>query len=200
MKYHINLIQSLRTKEKRDESQRALINVFTMVAFAALLLAGAYTASNILRMRLTINAERAELERIEAEYRKYKTTRMIVDKEDIELLDRLQTGRIFWTRKLAAMAYHLPNQPPNPYWITRFAFNRNTLTVKGYGYISPQQEQLITIDDYLNSLRADTTFSDIFPNIFLSSTSRDDEAGRERVNFEYAAEKKSAAPRGGRRR
>lgn len=87
------------------------------------------------------------------------------------------------------MALHLPNQPPNPYWITSFGYNRTQFIVKGYGLISPEQEQLITIDDYLNNLRKDSSFSDVFTNCYLNSTVRQDDGVKERVSFDFSAEK-----------
>lgn len=192
MKYTINLIQQQRLKEKNERKLRSTIRMITIAAFAVLLISMGYSAVTVLRMKLDIENEKQELARIEAEYKKYRATRMIVNKEDIELLDRLQNGRIFWTKKLAAMAYHLPNKPPNPYWITDFKYKAPKLNVLGYGFISPEQKQLITIDDYLNSLRADTTFSDVFTSCYLNMTKRDDEGHRERVNFEYSAEKEKS--------
>jgi hypothetical protein len=195
MKYQINLVEQIRRKEKKERKQKSMVTILLMVSFTLLLLSGAFTAQNIIKMRGTLHREQMELERIEAEYRKYKATKMIVDKADIELLDKLQTSRIFWTKKLAAMAYHLPDQPSNPYWISQFSYKDNKLNVKGYGFISPLQEQLITIDDYLNSLRADTTFSDVFGTCYFNSTDRADEGGRDRVSFDYSAERTGATRR-----
>jgi hypothetical protein len=80
------------------------------------------------------------------------------------------------------MAYHLPEN----YWITDFSYNGTVYNVKGYGYITPHQEQLITVDDYLNLLREDKKFSDVFKAIFMNSVVRTDEGYRERVSFEYS--------------
>ena len=195
MKYRINLILQIRQKERREQVQKSTVMLFTVVSFVLLFLAAAYSASNVIKMRQSIDSERSTLRRIEAEYRKYRATKMIVDKADIELLDRLQTQRIFWTKKLAALAFHLPNRPPDPYWITRFGFDKSVLNVRGYGFISPQQEQLVAIDEYLNGLRSDTTFSDIFKTIRLNATSRDDENNHERVSFDYSAEREGGMRR-----
>jgi len=193
VKYRINLIDQIRKTEKKEQVQRTFIASLTILSFALLFLAATYATSSIIKMRLAIEKERRKLARIEAEYRKYKETRMIVDKADIELLDRLQNERIFWTKKLAAMASHLPNRPPNPYWITNFKYGNGVLNVSGYGLISPMQEQLITIDDYLNDLRADTMFNDVFISCRFNSTAREDEGANERVTFDYSAIKKGAA-------
>lgn len=190
IKYRINLIQHIRQLELQEQILKSTMTIITVASLALLLLSGGWAAINLFRMHTALEKERSELSRIEGEYRKYKTTRMIVDKADLELLDRLQTGRIYWTKKLAAMACHLPNRLPNPYWITRFAYDNNTLNVRGFGIISPEQEQLITIDDYLNHLRADTTFSDVFGTCYMNSAGRADDAISERVLFDYSAERK----------
>ena len=195
MKYRINIVEQLRRAEKKERRRRSILTICLMLSLTLLLLSGAFTAHNVIKMQGTLQRERMELRRIEAEYRKYKSTKMIVDKADIEQLDQLQTNRIYWTKKLAAMAFHLPNKPPNPYWITSFNFKDNKLNVKGYGFISPRQEQLITIDEYLKELRTDTTFSDVFGTCYLNATSRKDEGNRERVTFDYTAERKGAARR-----
>lgn len=192
MKYQINLIQQIRQKEVKDKAQKRAVVLFTVISFVVLAVAVAFTISNILNMKSTLDDAQQKLARVEAEYNKYKATKMIVDKADIELLDQLQTNRIFWTKKLAAMAYHLPHQAPNPYWITKFGYKGEKFNVQGYGFISPEQEQLITIDDYLNSLRKDSTFCDVFKSCFFNSTSRADDGAHERVTFDYSAMKTGA--------
>jgi Tfp pilus assembly protein PilN len=191
IKYRINLILHIRQQELQEQVLRSTVTIVAVFSLVLLLLSGGWAAFNLYTMNIALKKERSELTRIESEYHKYKTTRMIVDKGDIELLDRLLTGRIYWTKKLAAMAYHLPNRPPNPYWITRFAYENKTLNVRGFGLISPEQEQLVTIDDYLNHLRADTTFSDVFGTCFMNSTGRADDGNVERVMFDYSAENKN---------
>ena len=183
MKYKINLVKKIRLEEERAERKRVTTFTFCMVCFGLLVLSLAYSAFLILGMENDLNAVEMDLKRIENEYRTYKATKMIVDKSDIELLDRLQHNRIFWSKKLAAMAQHLPEN----YWVTAFEYGRGSFDVTGYGYITKKQEQLLTMDDYLNLLRADTTFCDVFKNVYLNHTKRLDEKTRERISFEYSA-------------
>lgn len=187
VKYEINLIRTIRLDEKKEEKNRVRILALTFLSFGILLLAIGYAVMNFHMMQQTVKFEREKLSRIEAEYRKYKETKMIVDKADIELLNQLQTRRIYWTRKLEAMASHLPNKEPSSYWITQIKYKSPQFDVKGFGYISPKQEQLITIDDYLNKLRSDSTFNDVFKVCYFNSTTRSDEGVKERVTFDYSA-------------
>jgi hypothetical protein len=183
MKYSINLVRTTRQQEKKTELRRLNTSLFAVFSFGVLGVAILFTVFQMLEMRLTIENEILQLERIKVEYKKYKETRMIVDKADIELLDSLQNNRIFWTKKLAAMAFHLPDN----YWVTQFGYKPSTFNAQGYGYITLQQEQLVTIDDYLNQLRADTTYNDVFKRTFFNSTARTDEGFRSRVSFEYSS-------------
>lgn len=186
MKYQINMVRYLRQQEKTAQRKRVQMIMLGVACFGVLALAAFYSALNVLSMRDELDEERQRLSRIKAEYRQYKATKQIVDKADIELLDRLQNGRIFWTKKLASMAYHLPEN----YWVTSFAYRqrgKGSFDVDGYGYITPRQEQLITVDDYLNLLREDTTFNDVFRTVYFNSTTRSDEGRRERVTFDYSA-------------
>ena len=183
MKYAINLIRTLRIEERKTEIKRVRMLSLTTISLAILALALFYSALQVVMMENTLKEEREKLARIESDYKRYQETTMIVNKADIELLNQLQSERIFWTKKLAAMAYHLPEN----YWITDFGYSQSMFEVKGYGYITESQRQLVTIDDYLNLLRADTTYRDVFKEIYLNSTERKDEEGRERVSFHYSS-------------
>jgi len=185
MRYQLNLVRELRKREGKTSRDRTRVLLLALVCFAVCALAVLYEMLTVFQMQQVLRNQRDNLARIEAEYRKYKETRMIVDKADIELLDKLQNGRVFWTRKLASMALHLPDN----YWITAFGYEDSTYLVSGYGYISPEQEQLITLDDYLNLLRGDSTYNDNFPVTFLNATEREDEYGRQRVSFKYSSPK-----------
>ena len=183
MRYTINLVRTLRVEERQNEAKRAKVMMTTGICFGVLLLALFFCLLQTMIMFGTLSAEKDKLSRIEAEYKRYKATAMFVNKADVELLDHLQNGRIFWTKKLVAMASHLPEN----YWITDVSYGQTLFNVKGYGYITDKQKQLVTIDDYLNMLRADNAFSDVFKTVYLNSTERKDEQTRERVSFDYSA-------------
>jgi hypothetical protein len=182
MKFKLNLIREAEADRLTRESSRKKIGVIVGAAYAILAIVICYSVFDVLSMRNQVAEERKRLESVKAEYQRYKASSMIVNKSDVELLSMLQNNRIFWTKKLLVMARYLPAD----YWITQFGFDRQALTVEGYGYISDKQEQLITLHDYLNALRNDRSFSDVFRPTYLNSTVRkDDERARKRVSFSY---------------
>ncbi|MBN1131153.1 MAG: hypothetical protein JXA71_19340 [Chitinispirillaceae bacterium] len=183
MRYAINLVRQIRIEERRAVDLKNRIFALAASCSAVLVLAVLVMVFQILRMQIRLENERDEVNRIELEYGKYKATRMVIDKADIERLDSLQADRIYWTKKFAAMAYHLPDN----YWITKFSFDGKMYKVVGYGYITEEQEQLITLDEYLNKLRADSTYKDVFTTTYFNAVQRSDEEDRSRVSFEYSS-------------
>lgn len=186
--YSINLIRELRTRQRREEQRRRLQVMLGFACFAALFVSILYCGLTIWKMESVLGAEKVKLDHLQTEYKKYTATRMIVSKEDVELLNSLQSRGIFWTRKLASLASHLPEN----YWITNFTFRDGELRVYGFGYASARQDQLLTLDAYLNRLRADTNFSDVFSKLHLNITERKDEPGTNKVGFDFSALTKEA--------
>jgi Tfp pilus assembly protein PilN len=185
--YRINLIRDLREKEFRKERKRRMALIVGLGCFGFFLISVLYSALTIWQMEAVLKSERQKVEHLKQEYRKYAAARLIVDKTDLELLNSLQGKGIFWTKKLAAVAKYLPEN----YWITQFSYGADRLKVAGYGYVGPQQNQLLVLNAYLDNLRADTTFSDIFKTIQLVSADRGGDAGQGRCSFEFTADTES---------
>ena len=183
MKFKLNLIREIKAEQEARARRRRVTAWLFSICYSLLILVFIYGVTDIVQMRLLVGDERERLDAVKTEYQRYKATSEIVSKADVELLDRLQNNRIFWTKKLLVMASHLPEN----YWITDFGYDESQLTVNGYGYISDKQEQLITLHEYLNGLRIEPTFNDVFKPVYLNSTIRKDEKirSRKRVSFSY---------------
>lgn len=186
--YRLNLIRELREREVKSERQHRLTVILGVGCFGFFLLSILYSGLTIMQMETTLTREKDKVDHLQQEYRKYTAAKLIVDKSDIELLNNLQGKGVFWTKKLAAMAKHLPEN----YWITNFSFNNNVLGVRGYGYVNAQQDQLLILDQYLIRLRNDTTFADVFTKVQLNSAERKEEGTR--VSFDFSAFTANARP------
>lgn len=183
VRYRLNLIRDLRESERRRENRRKLLFLMGTACFGFFILSLLYSGFTMWKMEKVLVAEREKLIHLKVEYNKYTVTKLIVDKSDVELLNDLKGRGVLWTRKLAALAKHLPDN----YWITHFKYANNELQVIGYGYVSPQQNQLLVLDAYLNDLRTDTSFTDVFKSVRLNSAQRSDEEGQSRVSFDLSA-------------
>ncbi|MCL2688673.1 MAG: hypothetical protein FWE57_02345 [Chitinispirillia bacterium] len=203
LKYKLNLVKSVRAAEKQAKQQKSNMVLIAIVCFGVLGTAIFSAYLKIDGMQRVIVNEKRKLRMIEAEYRNYQEMHVSIDKADIELLNQLQMNRVYWTKKLEAIAKHLPDEQPISYWITKFGYRSNSqiFNVQGYGYITHQQEQLLALDNYLNDLRADASYSDIFSSTFLNSAVRSDEEDhyrgqkRDRISFEFSSVRKGAQRR-----
>jgi hypothetical protein len=185
VRYNINLVRQLRADERRAMELKDRLFTIGVSCLGLVGIAALTFTFQTLGMESKLANEKQELARIEQEYSKYRATRMVIDKADIERLDSLQANRIYWTKKLAAMAFYLPQE----YWIIRFGYDNKMYRVSGFGYISQDQEQLITLDEYLNKLRSDQNYRDVFKSTSFDAVSRSDEekTTRERVSFQYSS-------------
>jgi hypothetical protein len=186
MRYSINLVRSARIAEKKEEAKRVIQLGFSVICFGLLGVAFLFAALSVISMNTILKNEEKELSRLEAEYKKYTATSMFVNKADLELLDRLQQDRIFWTKKLAAIAYYLPNN----YWIVKFGYRFGDFAASGYGYITPEQKQVMVLNNYFNKLRMDENYNDVFKSTYFVSSKRMDEEGKERVSFDFTSSRK----------
>ena len=179
--YRLNLIRELREREVKSEQKRRMTLILGLGCFGFFILSLLYSGLTIWQMEGVLNHEEKKVKELKQEYQKYKSSKLIVDKSDLELLNSLQGKGIFWTKKFVAIAKHLPDN----YTITSFTYGNDQLKVAGYGSLSEQQDQLLVLDDYLNRLRADTSFSDTFKQLQLNLADRKSEGGL--VLFEFTA-------------
>jgi len=181
--YRFNLIAQTRAAERKSHKILAINRTMGTVSLAILLMATAFYVWRVISMQMTIETEKKQIQAIENEYQTYQATNIVVSKADVELLDRLQSNRIFWTKHLEAMAKYLPES----YWINRFGYKNGVFDVYGFGMITNQQEQLITLDKYLNVLRSDPIMSKVFSQIYFNSVNRSDEESNQQVTFYFSA-------------
>ncbi len=177
------MIRVIRREEKKKERSRSLSTALGSLGFGVLGLALLYFMFNVITMESSLRKERHKLEDVEKEYLKYKASKLFVDKADIELLDELQSRRIFWTKKLIAMATHLPEN----YWIAHFGFNQKQFSVSGFGMVSQGQNQLIILDNYFNELRSDSNYKDVFPITTFNSTRLEKLSENDKVSFDFVS-------------
>lgn len=187
MKYQLNLVAELRAREKAYKFRHFQGVTVLAIVIAVLLLVIIKWTFGLLSFKQDIENANNKLQLLKYEYQQYQATNLRITKEDVELLDKLQHSRVFWSKKLAALASPLP---PN-YWVDAMGYKSNELRVKGFGYIDTEQRQLLTLDYYLNILRVDSVFNKGMPQISLQETRRNDDQNGEsklqRVSFEYSA-------------
>ena len=79
MKYQLNFVKHIREEEHKAERQHSMIFVLTITSFCLLIISALFTLAENFSMLRTLATERDKLKKIEAEYSKYKSTKMIVE-------------------------------------------------------------------------------------------------------------------------
>ncbi|MBD3420963.1 MAG: hypothetical protein GF398_12660 [Chitinivibrionales bacterium] len=178
------MVRILRQEERKAEHKRLQLLILTGASFGILVLAIVYSAFNILLMEKALQTEHSKLQRIENEYKNYKTTKTFVDKSDIELLSNLQNDKVFWTRILANIAQHLPRG----YWTKQLKFDGSEIAVSGGGRSS--NTFAVDIDRYINEIDANDYFSSIFKPSGLQLIKVVEGENGSGLTFEFSAEYK----------
>ncbi|MBD3316976.1 MAG: hypothetical protein GF344_14400 [Chitinivibrionales bacterium] len=185
-RYRINLVRLIRQEEWRSSMRRKRLVSLTAGSLALLVSALMYAGWQIVEMEAVLKQEQAKLSRIEAEYRQYTDTEALIGDSDIRLLDNLKNNATFWTRKLAAIARHLPDG----YATTALSYDGGSLFLEGIGKVSSRQRHLIELNDYMKALGNDTTFNDVFKKLYLNSARREGEGKTGKVlRFSLTAER-----------
>ncbi len=184
MRYMTNMLRLQREREKIGEKVHLRVVTLSVASFGLLALALFYALLRIVPMVAVIHEEESQVSRIKAEYSRYKQTQAIVDREDIVQLVGLTSKGVVWTKKLVALASHLPEG----YWITGFEYDGEVLSVNGYGTPRENQDQLLSLNVYLSELKADPLFGNVFKSVYLKSTRAAQGDANKQVSFEFAAE------------
>lgn len=181
--YQLNMVRELRAREKKSEQNRRYLILACIGSGLFLLLSFLYSGISIWNMELVLQNEKRKVDHLTHEFRNYTAAKDIVDKNDVELLNSLHGRGIMWTKKLAALANHLPEN----FQLTSFEFRGGELRVKGFGYPNESQDHLLILDKYIGRLREDSAFSNTFKRIYLGTASRSIADNQPTIDFEFSA-------------
>jgi hypothetical protein len=88
---------------------------------------------------------------------------------DLDLLAKTFTERIFWAKKLVALSREINDQMA----ITQFSYKNGILSLYGVTSIDKNTKEFDLIDQFISKLKANTQISGDFPEIKYARASRD---------------------------
>jgi hypothetical protein len=159
----MNLLRS-RTQTERPSGSGAKIRVqYTAVVIILLVACAAYASYIMATAAAAVNKERRELSKMEDMYKNQPVPENIFQPGDINLLEKLRSNRILWSRTYSAMVRALPKG----FAITSFSYKDGELTAggKGIGIRKP----LLQTQNYLTRLSNDPFYSSVFYSTRLQS-------------------------------
>jgi outer membrane murein-binding lipoprotein Lpp len=176
--FRINL-NKLEDKELALRKKRAEMGLYLGLAFLIL---------GLLLAALTINARLSAKENefkhtvmdLNAQIQALQKDENFVSEKEVFALDRLNSARVFWTRKVEALAALTGNKIA----LTEIKYERSILSMKGVARVSRTNNNFDLVSDFIERIKAEPAFSRDFRKIDFRSSSRVDFMDQDLLNFE----------------
>jgi hypothetical protein len=150
-------------KEKKTFIQALLLfGIGTIILFAGVLYLDSILAEKVLNRQQF-------LDETEKQIASYQKSTEFLSSNDLDLLAKTFTERIFWARKLVALSQEIDNKMA----ITQFSYKNGILSLYGVTSIDRNQREFDLIDMFISKLKANEQISTDFPDIKYARASRD---------------------------
>jgi hypothetical protein len=150
-------------KEKKTFIQALLLfGIGTIILFAGVLYLDSILAEKVLNRQQF-------LDETEKQIASYQKSTEFLSSNDLDLLAKTFTERIFWARKLVALSQEIDNKMA----ITQFSYKNGILSLYGVTSIDKNQREFDLIDMFISKLKANKQISTDFPDIKYARASRD---------------------------
>jgi len=114
-----------------------------------------------------------------------------ISKKDIESLNKIESGRRFWTNKFTALTEITPENMA----ITKIKFINNRLVISAISELVPEEKEFKVINSFLKAINAQDEFTQDFTKVKFLSSERDVNRGQEILTFKVEAKLKSSKKR-----
>ncbi|RLC50228.1 MAG: hypothetical protein DRZ79_04720 [Candidatus Cloacimonadota bacterium] len=177
--YKINLNKYGELKRKIEQEKRTFqITAFSFFFFTVILTLIVILLNGNLNKKL--ENRKQLLAKIKNEVKAYKVSGEYLSKKDLERLANISTQRIFWAKKLVALA----EKTNDKIAITHFSFKNNVLSLYGITKVDKKQKEFDLIDNFILQLKNNKQISVDFPEIKFVKSRRDFEKDVEILRFQ----------------
>jgi hypothetical protein len=152
----------------------ALSFLIIVIVFVVILIIMSGNLDKKLQNRLTL------LNQINKEIKTYQISGEYLTSNDMERLADLSTNRVFWAKKLVALAEKTTDQIA----ITHFSYKNEVLRLYGITKVDREQKEFDLINNFIKSLKENKQISEDFPEIKFVRSTRDVEKGIDIIRFE----------------
>jgi Tfp pilus assembly protein PilN len=176
--FRINL-NKLEDKElalqhkKRELLKYAVLTGLVLLLFAVALTINGKLASKVNSFNRTISSLNKQIDSLQQ-------NENFVSEEEVYSLDRLNSSRVFWTKKLETLAEITGNSIA----LTEIKYERTVLLIRGVARVSRANNNFEVISGFIERLKAEPSFFKDFKAIDFRSSSRVDFLEQNLLNFE----------------
>lgn len=176
--FRINL-NKLEDKELALRKKRAELGLYLALTFLVfgLLLAALAINSRLARKADDFKRTTADLN---AQILALRQGENFVSEQEVFALDRLNRARIFWTRKLEALAALTGDKIA----LTEIKYERSVVSIRGVARVSKTTNNFDLVSGFIERIKAEPDFSRDFKTIDFRSSSRVEFMDQDLLNFE----------------
>ncbi|MBN2461640.1 MAG: hypothetical protein JXB60_08530 [Candidatus Cloacimonetes bacterium] len=177
--FNINLNKYGELRRKLEQEKNIFRNTAIAFAFFTILL---YVLALVMNSNLAAKLQNRNelLEEIKKEIKDYQVSGEYLSSRDLERLYKISTERIFWAKKLVALA----EQTTDKIAITHFSFKSNTLSLFGITKVDREQKEFDLIHDFVEKIKRNEQISSDFPEIKIVRSRKDIEKDVEIMRFQ----------------
>ena len=184
--FKINLNKFGEQRQKIENENRTFRN--TVITFIIFYLAVAGTFYYFYgQMQQKVENRNKYLKKTKQKIESMQTTDEFLSKKDLERITKLTTDRVFWAKKLVALA----DKTTDDIAITHFSFKDGSLKLFGITKVDKDKKEFDLIDSFIASLRNDKQISTDFPDIVFVKSHRDEEKDVDILRFQVNCEAKN---------
>jgi hypothetical protein len=176
-KINLNKFGELRLQQ---EAERKAFRTFISLFILGTLLLFAFVIYLDSQLANKLQTRQKFLKQIEDQVASYEVSGDFLSKSDLDRLSNAFTDRIFWAKKLVALAERTQSQIA----ITHFSYKRGVLSLYGITKVDKDQKEFDLIDNFIESLKANPQISMDFKDIVFVRSNRDREKDTDIIRFQ----------------
>ena len=180
--FKINLNKYGELKQQAEAEARTFRNtLISFVIFFVILYGAVFYMRGQLREK--VQNRKDMLTEIEGQIEKYQTSGDYLSSEDLEKIAEISQNRIFWAKKLVALADHTDDKIA----IEKFTYKNGVLKLFGITPLDRERkEHELIIEGFIDKLQANDQIAGDFPEIYFEKSSKDKEKDTDIVKFEIS--------------
>lgn len=177
--FRINLNKYGELKQKAESEKKTFRYTAISYALVLIIMIG-IVVTFYFDLQKKIGNRSKLLNEIRDEIETYQISGDFLSRRDLQRLAQISTERIFWAKKLVALA----DKTTDKIAITHFNFKNHRLSLYGITKLDRKQKEFDLIDDFITELKNNLHISSDFPEITFVNSRRDFEKDVEILRFQ----------------
>jgi len=190
--FKINLNKFGEMKLQQEKERKTFIRALLFFGIGTIILFSFVVYLDSVLAKKVMNRDNF-LQETERQIASFQKSADFLSSNDLDLLAKTFTDRIFWAKKLVALSHEIDNKMA----ITQFTYKNGILSLYGVTSIDRNQREFDLIDQFIAKLKSNEQISMDFPEIKYARASRDKVKDTDILRFQIDCYSKDIESKGG---